>query len=266
MSQLAQSRLVVAGLARNCVPNIHKSLEFVETVLRAFHKDSCAVVMTNDSTDGTEAVLRKHQDKHEQFYLIFDKNLLSLYKSRTARLAYCRNYTLTYIHNNWPEHDYLLWVDLDIPFTTQDAQCFLDALNKVTVDWDMLASNPKPYYDIWALRGSQLINYDCWHQVAHDRLKGISQQEAVRNHIIKWQQKGFEVSDKLVKVDSAFGGYALYKMASTRGCVYNGRISCNVRGCMHKEICEHVDFHRDMREKHGARLFICPNMQYKQNV
>ena len=68
-------------------------------------------------------------------------------------------------------------------------------------------------------------------------------------------QKVIPINEKLIKVDSAFGGMGIYKMSIVKNCVYNGFTeSCSCKEYLNKEnhfkmgkclatTCEHVSFH-----------------------
>lgn len=56
--------------------------------------------------------------------------------------------------------------------------------------------------------------------------------------------------EEWLPVDSAFGGFGIYRMSKTIDCHYSGT---DENGLMD---CEHVAFHRDMMTKHGAKIFI----------
>jgi hypothetical protein len=112
-------------------------------------------------------------------------------------------------------------------------------------EWDALFANCLgKYYDIWALRIErdkwtqlcpfQVIDYDCWEAVQKYRTR----------QVVSQHQISIPVSTPLIPVNSAFGGFGIYKVDKING-RYNG-FDGRIR-------CEHVEFHKGMK-----RLFICP--------
>ena len=55
----------------------------------------------------------------------------------------------------------------------------------------------------------------------------------------------------LLSTLSSFAGLGIYNIKKIRGCRYNGK---------NGKDCEHVAFHKDMRDKYNARIFINPKM------
>jgi hypothetical protein len=112
-------------------------------------------------------------------------------------------------------------------------------------EWDALFANCLgKYYDIWALRIErekwtplcpfQVIDYDCWEAAQKYRTRKVVSQHQI----------SIPVSAPLIPVNSAFGGFGIYKVKKINGRYsgFDGRIRC-----------EHVEFHKGMK-----RLFICP--------
>jgi hypothetical protein len=59
-------------------------------------------------------------------------------------------------------------------------------------------------------------------------------------------------SNELIPVQSAFMMLAIYKIPMITGCRYSGF-------GIHNEVdCEHVAFHRDMIERHDAKIRLSP--------
>jgi hypothetical protein len=139
--------------------------------------------------------------------------------------------------------EYMIMVDLDdVIATFKPSQ--IKYLFEHT-EWDALFANCLgKYYDIWALRIErdkwtqlcpfQVIDYDCWEAVQKYRTR----------QVVSQHQISIPVSTPLIPVNSAFGGFGIYKVDKING-RYNG-FDGRIR-------CEHVEFHKGMK-----RLFICP--------
>jgi len=260
-------RVVLGGLARNCADYLPACLAWLREAYRFFHPESKFLFITNDSTDTTPAIL-------DEFAASFPSGIVKIYKldglqskkpSRTDRLAFCRNMFLNHIQSNHPDYDYMLLADLDDTTANFDPQrirtCF--DVSQTPAQWDALTAAAKPaYYDIWALRSSHLgLTYDCWDAIRHEMRKGLTQTQAIQKHIDVWRIP-HETMTEPMEVESAFGGVGIYRISSTRGCQYRGiATECSLGEpapyCL-REICEHVPFHQQMRERNGARIWIFP--------
>jgi len=82
------------------------------------------------------------------------------------RLAHGRNKILEKAKelNKNGEYTYLIMLDMD---DVNSSGTFVDSIESCFKynydDWDVLTGNQKDkYYDIWALRKSGYIDYDCW--------------------------------------------------------------------------------------------------------
>ena len=80
-----------------------------------------------------------------------------------------------------------------------------------------------------------MIDYDCWEKAHQYKTKYF-----INRHQIKIKTK------KLIPVDSAFGGFGIYKVNK----IIMNKNKYNGFG---GKRCEHVEFHKGMK-----RLFICP--------
>jgi hypothetical protein len=202
------------------------------------------LIYENDSEDNTVNILKKFKKKHKYFdYIsenIQDDLTCTNVLSRTEILAHGRNTLLNHIQG----FDYMIMVDLDDVISTfKPSQLKYLFENK---EWDALFANCETYYDVSALRIEKdkwthacpfkVIDYDCWKKVHyHKSTRFVSQ------HQIK-----IPSSAPLIPVNSAFGGFGIYKVNKING-RYDG-----------SNECEHVSFHKGMKN-----LFICPKFMVK---
>jgi len=264
---MTEHRVVLGGLARNCARYLPDCLAWLRVAHSYFHPESKFVFITNDSTDATPALL-------EEFAASLPPGVVKLYKldglcakkpARTDRLAFCRNLFLIHVHSNHSDYEYMLLADLDDTTANFDPARILTCFDtsRVPDQWDVLTAAASPaYYDIWALRSDTLgLRYDCWDAIRHERLRGVPQPQAIQKHIDPWRIPLVSMTAP-IEVESAFGGIGLYRIAATRACQYSGiATECSLGApsfhCL-REICEHVTFHRQMRERNGARIWIYP--------
>jgi hypothetical protein len=260
-SDLKKYKVFFGGCARNIGAHLDKSLALLEEMRQLFAPESVIYFIENDSTDNTVEKLQEFDKVHENVCIYKFNGLAQKIPKRTARLAFCRNFIVNIIQSKYADFDYFINVDLD------------NILNKDTINglkhcftlerpWDALFANSQPvYYDIWALRSKALgITYDCWDRIHHDYQKGIPHFIGKIPHVKAFQQH-ISTGRDLIEVQSAFGGFGIYKVAAIRGCKYVGEIvQCefNETTACNGECCEHVQFHADMIEKNGAKLYIAP--------
>jgi len=230
---------IVCGCTKNSSAYIEKHLSLLYSMSPLFENFKM-MIYENDSTDNTKEILEEFKKTHILFDFVSEHVNSNI---RTQVLAHGRNALLKHISG----YEYMIMVDLDdVIATFKPSQ--LKYLFEQT-GWDGLFANCLgKYYDIWALRINretwtpdcpfQVIDYDCWEMAQQYKSKRV-----VSQHQIQIPIRG------LIQVDSAFGGFGIYKVSAIKKSkakysgIKNGRI-----------ICEHVPFHNELK----GRLFICP--------
>jgi glycosyltransferase involved in cell wall biosynthesis len=238
---------IVCGCTKNSAAYIETHLSLLYSMSPLFEKFKM-MIYENDSTDNTKEILEEFKKTHILFDYV-SENIISGTISgineriRTQVLAHGRNTLLKYISG----YEYMIMVDLDdVIATFKPSQ--LKYLFQET-GWDALFANcVGKYYDIWALRIKektpecpfQVIDYDCWEIAQQYKSKRVVSQHQIQ----------IPITNPLIPVDSAFGGFGMYRVSAIKSSKYigvkNGRM-----------VCEHVEFHNELKKK-GARLFICP--------
>lgn len=262
-----QSSCVILGCAKNIGPHLTKLIKQLDAI-RLLWKASAVVIAENGSTDGTKAILASYGKKANTHILSLDAEANPI-QSRTERLAFLRNHLMDFVHAHphYATYDYILIVDLDGVLDGFKPSSLAAAFKSST--WDALFANTTGlYYDIWALRSKALgLENDCWDLIRHLMIQGYDR-EVAKTVCIKPYQAPLSASPPFVEVQSAFGGLGLYRLAKTKGCRYDGltrTCSCQTIAPFTSpcapECCEHVAFHKDMIEKHGAKLFICKEIK-----
>ena len=147
---------------------------------------------------------------------------------------------------------------------------YLDKIDGQFSDFDMVMIVDMDFTLGWDMRGiyDTFSKIDNWQAICAN---GIFTQEgnlwdafAFRNNefpegleaqnywdkIVPKVQKIYPVNTKLISVDSCFGGLAFYKRAYLKGCRYD-----SINGD-----CEHVAFHKCIKNKNGGKMFMNPSM------
>ena len=246
--KMKQYNVIFAGTCRNVEPHIGKILDCIDRCGQKF-KSYQVVVYENDSTDRTRKIMTEH--KKSNYHYLLEDGITE--PRRTVRLQNARNQIMDKVRelNVNGEYEYLILLDLD----DVNKQCqFVSSMDSnfihATDSWDVMTANQRDdiYYDIWALRKKNVLEYDFWKQeaLANDE---SSKQEIMDKLKPVWNRQF--ITDTLTEVDSAFGGAAIYKLSAIPDeCKYVG---------MHEDVdrekCEHVEFNRCI-QKNGGKLFI----------
>jgi hypothetical protein len=252
LSHFQQSPVLVAGLARNCGSRIRQDVWRLQQSLSGCQNLSWLVIESDSSDDTVAQLDRLSQDLPGFRYLSFG-HLRSQIPLRTARIAHCRNTYLHELRTNpiYQNLSYLIVSDLDGLNTeltsTAIESCFLRD------DWDVCTANQRgPYYDLFALRHPVWSPGNCWDQFAflldHHVPHELALRGAVHSKMIT-----IPSNENWIEVDSAFGGFAVYKVPSLGNATYHGLSTTG------SELCEHVPFHAQLKAA-GHRLFINPKL------
>lgn len=250
MSKFVDSTFLIVGLARNCANRIEKDLDSLYAAFSEAKKVMC-IVVESDSSDHTVDILENLRTKVHNFSYISFGNLRDIHPKRTQRIAYCRNQYLRLIASDkkFSSVDFVVVADLD----GVNSKLSPDAVKSCWVrdDWDVCTANQAgPYYDIWALRHPLWSPNDCWEQVRFLKKMSVSSFNSIYLSVYSRMIR-IDRSAPWIEVDSAFGGLAIYKKSFVVSSDYVGLNDGE------DEICEHVCFHRKIREL-GGRIFINP--------
>jgi hypothetical protein len=260
-------KILLVGTVSNVAKTIEKELKVVLKALSVF--DSVQIFLVeSDSTDETVKILEKLVLKNRSFEFIALEKLKNKYSSRIARIAYCRDTYVKYIRDNnaISKWDYVAVADLDgMNFKLRKKgiqSCF-----EKNIDWDGVMANQRfGYYDIYALRAKHWVEEDCFdglRKYIDKRLAPTKNKKGVynfiRNYIISdrarhkfiySKMKRVKKDDSWISVNSAFGGFAIYKPWVFLDFDYDAMS----RGYT---VSEHVDFHEKTAVA-SSRYFINP--------
>jgi len=250
--EIAESDILIVGLARNCADVISSEVQKISDAFRSA-KSVRWLIIESDSSDRTIDVLKSMQKKLSLRFISLGK-LRETFHKRTERIAKCRNRYIDEIRDNdeYAHIDFVVVVDLD------GINCKL-TLEAVTSCWEMeedwdscFANQSKGYYDIWALRHETWSPNDCWNSFNFLVQNGINHFDAL-NASIYSRMITIEESIKPIKVRSAFGGLGIYKKSLFLKSNYCG---LDADG---SEKCEHVSFHEELNAA-GYKLYINPKL------
>jgi hypothetical protein len=212
--------------------------------IASWFKTVVIVIVESDSDDNTLELWSNVPNVN----LISFGKLRDKISSRTERLAFCRNKYLDIVLSRKKDIDLMINIDLDdILCEEVDDFIFENCLLETEYpNWDAVFANQSyRYYDIWALRNKE-VDFDCFDKL--HRLK-MTKHEAIGKY-----QYHIPRNSGFLPVNSAFGGFGVYKVSSLdQNCRYNGKVTSA------KEICEHVPLNLYLTGK-GCKLFIDSSM------
>lgn len=244
-------RIVVIGAARNCGAYLPRVQVNIARML-ARYDDVRFVFAVSDSTDETLPSLERWVRRGNGRVLPLG-SLEPTLPVRTMRIAAARNACMEEVRASYADYDHLLVTDLDDvlagpihPGIFHDAADWLDA----SAERAAVFPNSLPrYYDTWALRHERWCPVDCWHPIwERDAAESY---EAAKIREVLLRQVAIPTSLPPIPVQSAFGGFGLYKLSAALGGTYR---ALDTRG---RPTCEHVSFNLSITRA-GGRLFIIP--------
>ena len=244
--------ILIVSTVRNCSKYITKNINILMNATDNFRTVKWLII-ESDSTDNTSDILKNLQTNTINFNFLSLGHLSKRIPLRTERIAHCRNKYLKEIKNNksYKNIDYIFVVDLDQENNLLDKKAILSCFkNKY---WDVCTANQSgPYYDIWPLRHSLWSPNDCYKEY-HFYLKlGFSKKKA-HNLSVYSKMITISKSSKWIRVQSAFGGIAIYK----KNIILKGRYSGKDKDG--NEISEHVSLNTTINNL-GYKIFINPEL------
>ena len=266
-SPARQERIIFAGVARDCqqfLPQVLASLEWLSSQF-----SYCAYIFVeNDSKDSTKSIFQSWGQSKKNFHFI-NMDGIGQIPIRTIRLELVRNVYIEYIRNNaiLSSYDYLVILDMD------DANVYGTSTDKFLEAIDFLSSEKNhagvfsnqigTYYDMWAFRHPQLCPNDVWEEVLdYVHIHQVSDDVAF-GKTFGTRVTSLDSSGGMLEVDSAFGGFGVYKLpyvvqntnpylGSRVKVMFNENGLANI---CRLQMCEHVHFHAGIKNL-GGRLFV----------
>jgi hypothetical protein len=262
-----KTKVLIAGCARNCsaaLPGVLKNIE----AMALLWDDAAFVFVENDSTDETPSILRDWCATRPQASLHSYDRLAEFCRVRTIRLAKLRQQCLSVLRAEHPNATHYVIFDCDEvnagPLDLDGVRQAVEFLDAGADRAGVFAGQDGLYYDLWALRHTELCPQDIWEELYDYAVANKTTDEEAFRQTFRKRLFPLPRSAPPLEVDSAFGGLGLYKAASV---LRNPRryVGYKLKRMPYKggwrdlgwEVCEHVAFHAGLREQ-GERLFVLP--------
>jgi hypothetical protein len=288
-TQKKRTTAYIAGCVRNCADHLEHVFLNIKRIAEKLD-DFFIIISYDHSTDKSLDILNYYKSMR------FFKNKMHIIVNTEPRLAYrtqniarARNLVLSFVEKDYivcdlvvnkdhtvenisiPKHPLFMWIDCDDVCSSRlDVDTLFGFFGRE--DWDVLTFNRPIYYDVWALSYEPFV-VSCWAWGVNSRKIVYAMRDDIKEKLEKLEKNA------LMACNSAFNGFAVYRTEKMLGCVYDWK--CEVLSKLHresvnycvrkyqcfpdmvkedteKEDCEHKSFHKQMREKNGARICISP--------
>lgn len=194
------------------------------------------VLVESDSSDRTVPLgLKLLTEKKISFFETMG-NLAERHPGRSDRIAVARNRGLSVAKQEF-FCDYYIFADLDGLNNSVSLEGILSCF-KYTGWSAMLANQYGRYYDIWALRHPVWCPGDCWQD--YHKLKLALGERLARWVAVGSKQIHIPSTCRPIEVESAFGGFGIYRAEAVRDAAWCGHTIDGI------QVCEWVNFNRSV--------------------
>lgn len=259
--RLANSKVAIVGLARNCGGPLRANLEQALQVASGC-RDWRLHIESNDCEDDTVDVLADfcHTHKEATFhYQILGRKQFSAEFAgpRTIALAEYRDACQRWVRACAADADYVIAIDWDawggfsVPGLLNGIGWLVELQGAYGMASVSLLQSPVLAMgeDKKPIISASWLHYDCW------AARGIGQPNNYWDDYTAgqggWKHQWLPpVGSEPVAVASAFGGLCIYRTADYLHADYDGTTDC-----------EHISAHRAIAKKTGKRLYINPSQR-----
>jgi len=170
-----------------------------------------------------------------------------------------------------PDYDYFMMVDIDDVFVRPVNKESFESCFRLK-NWDIITANSiEKYYDIYALRIPDVIDYNCWKRVEELQTNNnYTGQRAIYECVKRFEEYMSNIKSPLY-VDSAFNVAILGKVKSLHPCCKYSSTTTTIysrtkiffrmfRKTLNFYDCEHIAFNRCIRS-HGGKILFNPDFK-----
>lgn len=213
-----QYTIFFCGISKNCIKTIKSNLDFISSFKEFTDYEIFTVFIDSDSTDGTKKIIHNFSKRNSNSKSKDLDGMESIYTNRIERIVNSRNECLKVL-NSTKKNDNIIYIPLDLDidifkFTSvEEFQELIEYVIKKNKPNGIFPFSLPYYYDIFALRATNWVNYNSQYWVK--RLKKIFKIGSfIFNYIyiFRHQIKPENLFKKNSKIFSAFGGIGIYKL------------------------------------------------------
>lgn len=236
------NKVIICATIKNEDNNLKSFFNTITKIIKSFD-DYYVILVESDSTDNT---LKLAQNLMKDFYGIVISVNTDHLNFRTEKLSYCRNKYIDYIKNNekLSKFDLLIIADVDKVNNYINEKKILNSLINAPSNWVGLFANQKLlYYDVWPLRLHGIINFDCYEKFIN-LSKVFTPKKSYFLSVFKYFFVIRKFKERYISVNSAFGGFGIYKLSYLLSSKYESNYGKN---------SEHVSFNQSILNKYSSK-------------
>lgn len=239
LAAMASRRAIICGLARNIESRLPWTAARL-TRLGAMFADYRIVIYENDSTDNTAAALAEWAASDDRVHIVSERlgapiNLQIRCPQRGTRMAGYRNKYHDIVTSAFSDFHSVVVADTDLAL----GWSYEGIAHSFGCDaWDFMGSN-SIIFQRHRYRLNVPIHFDAWAFREHGSYAPMPTRVV---NLFRWPRGAMPVP-----VYSCFGGLGVYRMEAFLAGTYAGGD------------CEHVPFHRTMREAGFSRQYLNPS-------
>tara|TARA_B100000674_G_scaffold377220_1_gene319746 strand:+ start:88 stop:933 length:846 start_codon:yes stop_codon:yes gene_type:complete len=203
-------KAIICSTIKNEEKNLNSFFKFLDKIIYTF-EDYYIILVESDSIDDTFKKAKKKLLNYKGKVIRIKTDHLKL---RTDKISLCRNAYLKLIKQdiNLSNYDFMIVADADRVNKNINKVSILNSINNAPKDWAGIFANQKfIYYDIWPLRIKNYIENDCY----QDFIKLSETNSTKKAYYLAVFKKFFFIKkfqDRFIKVNSAFGGFGIYRI------------------------------------------------------
>lgn len=244
--------VIIVGIAKDVEKSLDADYTRIQNVFSNLSEKVSWFIVESNSIDNSVAKLNATKNSYENFDF---KSLGTMrgHHPRFVHMAESRNEYLSEIRTSikYKSADYVAIVDLNNLNNELSVEAVRSCFQRS--DWDVCTANQNgPYYDIWALRHDLWSPNDCWQAHHFLRNNGVRPEKALYA-AVQSRMLRIPPGADWIKVDSAFGGLALYKRWTLDEGFYSATTQTG------QSVCEHLSLHESITNR-GGRIFVNPKM------
>ena len=241
--KVSNSKILICGVGKN----VERGFNNVKTsalALGSHFLDYRVIVYENNSQDKTQVLYQNWSQENPKVVFLsenlsqdfINRYVVKIGDFRTQLIARARNKVLEEARKDkYADYDILIMADLD-EFEPWDIKEIINTIENPEHEWDAVFSNGS--YDTYPLRGPEF----CLGPEFLSHMKWISYgNRAYGRHLRSLINKG-----KWIKMESAFGGLAIYKLQAILSSEYQGVVDPYV---IQKELDRELDLDILLKQK-----------------
>eukprot|EP00039_Didymoeca_costata_P021151 m.343573 g.343573 ORF g.343573 m.343573 type:complete len:344 (-) comp23035_c0_seq1:37-1068(-) len=243
-------RIILAGIAKN-IRESHIRCHVPKLIRLGESFDSYHVIVyMNNSPENQKKAYEEELAKTKHSTFVYEDKSISGHH-RTDKISKARNILLDIILNYKDSFDYVLMTDMDgvcgsCNMTRSYDPAVFHRMFRRSDEWDVLTFRFVPYWDLWAFRDETHMPYNKFGKLSRKNKFGSYED------FDKWLSS--IPRTELIEVQSAYMMTAIYKMELLNGPRYSGE------GEQGEMDCEHVAFHKQIREQKAGRIRLSPEV------